>query len=1438
MAFGRSVRESIWIRRFNSPATKIVHYVGAPAKITLPDVAGFDFIGTDVGETFHLLPQSVNQDLLHLGFAGDGLDNSLDIYDPSAESKGRVSGSARWAKATLSDVRHVRPDGSSGDGDFSLWQSGIFGGANVFMSSYDDGVSDPNGNGLDVTDGITADDAIWIVGGSQSHFNVGFTDPGRYEVDLKLSAYFGGDGNNATPNTGGFSESDDITIYFSVESVGKLEFDADSYWADEDAGTASIDVVRVGGSDGRISVDYATADGTADSSDYTPVTGTIEFADGETLKTISVPILDDSVAEPNETFTIELSNAMPASIDGYLQTFEGATGGLLGSTTTATVTIRRATAVPFSLPQPAATDLNLSYKVAAADLTGDGLDDLLVVTTRDRDIAYAPSLGGGEFGDLRVIEPGASSLPIDTYTLDLDDDGDLDVLAVGTDMLQYYLNDGSGNFASPVTVASAGSFFAAVADDLDGDGDTDFAATDRSDGSVYLFRNSGDGTFVRELVGTGFDGLRGLTSLDADGDGDIDLIASADRTNKISMFVNDGAGNFADEVVLTTDVVGIRYLYSADLDADGNVDFISTAFASSELAWYRSGGDGTFEKHVVNADESGIIAAAIADIDGDGDPDLVSGAFRDSSVAWYANDGNGNFTDRMVISAIPGGGVLSVSAGDFDGDGNIDAVGGGTPTRSDSSVFLNLSGRFSNQVVAPEDGTYFDSEAIIFDVHFGIPIDVTGTPEVGLQVGDQTLFAEYISGSGTPTLRFRYVVGATDRDLDGIQFASTEVILPDGAAMTGPMGDEADRTLPATDMSGVLVNGSAPRVASITRLDPAATNADSVRFAITFSEPVTGVTTATVAAHAGDGLTGASVTGISGTGADYVVTVATGSGSGVLGLTDGSAGIADTEGNALVTPILGGEVYTLQRRQARRIDTYFTGGHADIAMIYGDNHWRFQAPGSSLDANEVLIVGGPDSRVTAPSGSEFGFLGATPDSDIYILPQSGAPETIPDLGITSNADPADAFAAYSNPDSRDDANAAWIEMQLLEMRGPEGGHFSLYNSGLEEPTVWMASSDGIDDSDSLFTPAGSHSHYNWAFTQPGVYEIDVFASGFLDANGNGTFDEGIDSYTESGITTLYFSIDPPGGPTPYTIAADPLPAVAVDDAYAITSGNVLRGNVLFNDILSVGVTTIVSEATGPDHGSLELNTDGTFTYTPGESFVGVDSFNYMLNDGITDTLAMVSITAAALPQGEVLSEGHADFLINYHDDEWEFAVLGDDDHGHDHGHDEGDDHDHDHDHEEGLHLDEVIIYGGANAAVNRPADAAFDFTGVGAGETLYVLPQSNLPELPFLGVNGEEIEADTFVGNEFSLQMVAVDGPASSRCGKPTGLGVPEVFFASGDGITVADGITLPEGAHSHYNWGFSESGTYSVTVQASGVLQDGMTPVDQRSGDADLHGR
>ena len=108
----------------------------------------------------------------------------------------------------------------------------------------------------------------------------------------------------ATSATNDTSEFSDPVIV----NAGNLQLSSISYSVNESSGTVTITVIRVAGTAGTVSIHYATSDGTATAgADYTQTSGDLTFADGETSKTVNVPILTDSTDEGNETFNFTLS---------------------------------------------------------------------------------------------------------------------------------------------------------------------------------------------------------------------------------------------------------------------------------------------------------------------------------------------------------------------------------------------------------------------------------------------------------------------------------------------------------------------------------------------------------------------------------------------------------------------------------------------------------------------------------------------------------------------------------------------------------------------------------------------------------------------------------------------------------------------------------------------------------------------------------------------------------------------------------------------------------------------------------------------------------------------------------------------------------------------------------------------------------------------------
>lgn len=132
-------------------------------------------------------------------------------------------------------------------------------------------------------------------------------------------------GRFSTPDgvvTGPYSNTRCVT----VTGVVSFQFSSAAYTVPENDREATITVTRTGGdTSGAGSVAYATSNGTATAGqDYVAVSGTLNFAPGETAKTFIVPILNDTEVEGDETVNLTLSNPM---------------GGVLGVPSNAVLTI-------------------------------------------------------------------------------------------------------------------------------------------------------------------------------------------------------------------------------------------------------------------------------------------------------------------------------------------------------------------------------------------------------------------------------------------------------------------------------------------------------------------------------------------------------------------------------------------------------------------------------------------------------------------------------------------------------------------------------------------------------------------------------------------------------------------------------------------------------------------------------------------------------------------------------------------------------------------------------------------------------------------------------------------------------------------------------------------------------------------------------------------
>lgn len=108
---------------------------------------------------------------------------------------------------------------------------------------------------------------------------------------------------------GGIGMAGSVVVHGAGETVpGTLRFSLATYTVGEGAGSATIAVQRINGDDGAVSVQYSASEGTAKpGQDFTAVTGTLSWGNNDdSTKTFTVPILNDTAAESNETVNLSL----------------------------------------------------------------------------------------------------------------------------------------------------------------------------------------------------------------------------------------------------------------------------------------------------------------------------------------------------------------------------------------------------------------------------------------------------------------------------------------------------------------------------------------------------------------------------------------------------------------------------------------------------------------------------------------------------------------------------------------------------------------------------------------------------------------------------------------------------------------------------------------------------------------------------------------------------------------------------------------------------------------------------------------------------------------------------------------------------------------------------------------------------------------------------
>lgn len=207
-------------------------------------------------------------------------------------------------------------------------------------------------------------------------------------------------------------------------------------------------------------------------------------------------------------------------------------------------------------------------------------------------------------------------------------------------------------------------------------------------------------SFDRSTIDGNFQGYF-VKAFDLDRDGNLDILAGH---TQLAWWRNDGQGNFSKNHI-SNDVSALWGICPFDLDRDGDIDLLIADSGNNDIVWYRNNG-GSFQRIVIESNFINSESVTAGDFDGDGDMDIagltVGTSTESGMVVWWENNGGNSFSRRDLDLGFERG--HKIAAEDIDHDGRTDIVAIGAWNNGLAWWENNGGGSFSKHIISSGGG--------------------------------------------------------------------------------------------------------------------------------------------------------------------------------------------------------------------------------------------------------------------------------------------------------------------------------------------------------------------------------------------------------------------------------------------------------------------------------------------------------------------------------------------------------------------------------------------------------------------------------------------------------------------------------------------------------------------------------------------------------------